>query len=157
MFSENDILQGFGIHPHQVVLNFLASQHLHFVDDQELNPIAYAEQFADPDPLKAQPPEELLTRARMLLSTEIGKDPLLRNEFRKLYREEAQITVEPTERGVSKIDERHPYFVSLSCVVRRNKLMPYSRISNTCIERTLRTCWNLPNFSIFSPPKPSIW
>ncbi|KAK2466864.1 hypothetical protein APHAL10511_001122 [Amanita phalloides] len=104
------LAQGFGIQPHQVVLNFLASQRLHFVDDQELNPTAYAEQFADPDPLKAQPPEDLLSRARMLLSTEIGKDPLLRNEFRKLFREEAQITVEPTERGILKIDERHPYF-----------------------------------------------
>ncbi|KAF8625819.1 hypothetical protein AX15_005199 [Amanita polypyramis BW_CC] len=104
------LAQGFGIQPHHVVLNFLASQRLHFVDDQELNPIVYAEQFADPDPLKAQAPEELLSRARMLLSTEIGKDSLLRNEFRKLFREEAQITVEPTERGVAKIDERHPYF-----------------------------------------------
>lgn len=104
------LAQGFGIQPHQVVLNFLASQRLHFVDDQELNPVVYAEQFADPDPLRAQPPEELLGRARMLLSTEIGKDPLLRDEFRKLFREEAQITVEPTERGIAKIDERHPYF-----------------------------------------------
>lgn len=100
------------------MLNFLASQRLHFVDDQELNPIVYAEQFADPDPLKAQPPEELLNRARMLLSTEIGKDPMLRNEFRKLYKDEAQITVEPTERGVAKIDEKHPYFVSNTHAVR---------------------------------------
>lgn len=104
------LAQGFGIQPHQVVLNFLASQRLHFVDDQELNPIVYAEQFADPDPLKAQPPEELLARARMLLSTELGKDPLLRNEFRKLFKEEAQISVEPTDRGNLKIDECHPYF-----------------------------------------------
>jgi len=75
-----------------------------------LNPIVYAEQFVDPDPLKAQQPEELLARARMLLATELGKDPLLRNEFRKLFRDEAQISVEPTDRGNLKIDERHPYF-----------------------------------------------
>ena len=33
---------------------------LHFVDDQEFNPLAYAEQFKDSDPAKAQSPEELL-------------------------------------------------------------------------------------------------
>ncbi|TFK42525.1 transcription elongation factor SPT6 [Crucibulum laeve] len=104
------LAQGFGIQPHQVVLNFMASRHIHFVDDQELNPIVYAEQFADPDPSKAQSPEELLRRARMILSTELGKDPLLRNQMRKRFKEEAQISVEPTERGISKIDEHHPYF-----------------------------------------------
>ncbi|PFH54298.1 hypothetical protein AMATHDRAFT_135887 [Amanita thiersii Skay4041] len=104
------LAQGFGLQSYQVVLNFMASQRVHFVDDQELNPLVYAEQFADPDPLKARPPEELLGRARMLLSTELGKDPLLRNEARKLFKDEAQITVEPTERGIAKIDEHHPYY-----------------------------------------------
>lgn len=85
---------------------------MHFVDDQELNPTVYAEQFADPEPTKALSPEELLARARMLLATELGKDPLLRNHVRKLFKDEAQISVEPTERGISKIDEHHPYFVS---------------------------------------------
>ncbi|KAF8892531.1 SH2 domain-containing protein [Infundibulicybe gibba] len=104
------LAQGFGIAPHQVVLNFRASHHLHFVDDQELNPVVYAEQFADPDPSKAQLPEELLRRARMIISTELGKDPLLRNEMRRLFKEEARISVEPTERGITKIDDHHLYF-----------------------------------------------
>ena len=74
--------------------------------------MAYAEQFEDSDPAKAQPPEELLRKARMILSTELGKDPLLRSQMRKLFKEEALLTVEPTERGITKIDENHPYFVS---------------------------------------------
>ena len=90
----------------------MASNHVHFVDDQDLNPVVYAEQFADPDPTKAQPPEELLRRARMILSTELGKDPLLRNQIRKLFQQEARVSVEPTERGTTKIDEHHLYFVS---------------------------------------------
>jgi len=107
------VQQGFGIQPHQVVLNFIASHHVHFVEDQELNPIVYAEQFADPDPTKAQnqTPGELLRRARMILSTELGKDPLLRNQMRKMFKEETKISVEPTDRGITKIDEHHPYFV----------------------------------------------
>ncbi|KAG6900843.1 hypothetical protein C0993_009961 [Termitomyces sp. T159_Od127] len=105
------LAEGFGLQSHQIVLNFLSpDQRLHFVDDQELNPLVFAEQFIDPDPLKAQPAEELLRRARLILSTELGKDPLLRNQIRKVFQEEARISVEPTERGVTKIDEHHRYF-----------------------------------------------
>ncbi|KAF9564591.1 transcription elongation factor SPT6 [Agrocybe pediades] len=104
------LAESFGIQPHQVVLNFLAQRHVHFLDDMDFNPIACAEQFADPDPTKAQNPEELLRKARMILSTELGKDPLLRSQIRKVFKEEARVTVEPTERGISKIDDNHPYF-----------------------------------------------
>jgi transcription elongation factor SPT6 len=45
------------------------------VDDQDLAPEAYAEQFMDPDPAKALPASELLRRARMIIATELGKDP----------------------------------------------------------------------------------
>ncbi|KAJ6596967.1 transcription elongation factor SPT6 [Mycena vulgaris] len=100
------LAQGFGIQAHEVVLNFLANnQRVHFVEDQELNPMVYAEQFVSPDPLKAMLPEELLRRARMIVATELGKDPLLRDHMRKLFRDEARVTVEPTEHGVSKIHE----------------------------------------------------
>jgi transcription elongation factor SPT6 len=94
--------------------------------------MAYAEQFSDPDASIAQPPDELLRRARMILSTELGKDPLLRHAVRDLFKREAIISVLPTDRGISKIDEHHEYFVSLlsinfSC----NVLCTFLRISNT--------------------------
>jgi transcription elongation factor SPT6 len=98
---------------HQIVKNFNEGRHHHFVDDADVNPVACAEQFVDPDPIKAQTPEDLLKRARLVLSTELGKDPLLRSHVRALFREEARITVEPTERGIYKIDGSHPYFASL--------------------------------------------
>ncbi|KZT26523.1 transcription elongation factor Spt6 [Neolentinus lepideus HHB14362 ss-1] len=104
------LAQGFGIQPHEIVLNFLASDNAHFVEDQEVNPVAYAEQFADPDPTKAQPPEELLRRARLIISTELGKDPLLRQEMRNVFKAEARVSVSPTDRGITKIDEHHPYY-----------------------------------------------
>ncbi|KAG5645250.1 hypothetical protein DXG03_006667 [Asterophora parasitica] len=104
------LAEGFGIQPHEVVLNFMSTTRVHFVDDQELNPVVYAEQFCDPDPTKAQDPEDLLRRAQLIFSTELGKDPLLRNKMRKLFQEEARISVEPTERGITKIDEHHLYF-----------------------------------------------
>ncbi|KZT70155.1 transcription elongation factor Spt6 [Daedalea quercina L-15889] len=104
------LAEGYGIQPHQVVLNFMSNAHTHFVEDPELNPHAYAEQFADPDASRTQPAEELLGRARMIIATELGKDPLLRHKIREVFKNDAVVSVLPTERGVAKIDEFHPFF-----------------------------------------------
>ncbi|KAH9935008.1 transcription elongation factor Spt6 [Fomitopsis serialis] len=104
------LAEGYGIEPHQVVLNFIHEAHTHFVEDHELNPQTYAEQFADPDASRAQPAEELLGRARMILATELGKDPLLRHKIREAFKAGAVVSVSPTERGIAKIDDHHPFF-----------------------------------------------
>lgn len=92
-------------------MNFMASDHAHFVEDQELSPQAYAEQFTELDDTKNQTPEELLVRARMILGTELGKDPLLRQQMREIFKREARVTVVPTDKGKAKIDEHHTYYV----------------------------------------------
>ncbi|KAF7969884.1 hypothetical protein HWV62_25605 [Athelia sp. TMB] len=104
------LADGFGIKAHEVVQNFIANTRVHYPEDQDLNPMVYAEQFSDPDATVAQPPEELLRRARMILSTELGKDPLLRNSMRDIFKREAEISVLPTDRGVSKITEHGEFF-----------------------------------------------
>ncbi|KAF8447735.1 SH2 domain-containing protein [Boletus edulis BED1] len=104
------LADGFGIRPHEVVQNFIANDRPNFVEDQELNPVAFAEQFTTPESVVSQAPEEVLRRARMILATELGKDPLLRQSMRDLFKTEAQISIQPTDRGINKIDEHHPYF-----------------------------------------------
>ena len=84
---------------------------VHFVEDADLPPASHAEQFVDPDPTKAPPAEELLRQARMILATELSADPVLRQEIRKLFKTNGQISVLPTERGKMKIDDFHPYNV----------------------------------------------
>ena len=79
--------------------------------EQELSPLAYAEQFVDPDPTKALPADELLRRARMILATELGKDPLLRQEIRAVFKTAAQVSVVPTERGAVKVKDDEPFYV----------------------------------------------
>jgi len=106
------VASGFGIEAHHVVQNFMTSSHLHDIEDPELGPLAFADQYVDPNPGKAVPAEELLSRARLILATELGKDPLLRSAIRKRFKEDALISVEPTERGLTKIDDHHPYYVS---------------------------------------------
>ena len=83
------------------------------MEEQDTEPLVFADQFVDPDPTKALTPEELLRRARMILATELGKDPILRQEMRNRFKAEALISVRPTERGIAKIDEFHPFFVRL--------------------------------------------
>ncbi|EJD52929.1 hypothetical protein AURDEDRAFT_110772 [Auricularia subglabra TFB-10046 SS5] len=102
------LAEGYGLSAQNVVLNFLASTRQHFVDDQEVPPLEYAEQFIDP----AAPadPKDQLAKARMILATELGKDPLLRQEARTLFKSFAVLSVIPTEKGIAKINEFHPYY-----------------------------------------------
>ena len=101
----------------------------------------YAEQFEDSDPAKGQSPEELLQKARMLFSTELGKDPLLRSQMRKLFKE-ARVTA---ERGITKIDENYPYFVSCSCFRSDSKLI-ISRTSKYLYQKPINNMLNSGQF-----------
>ncbi|KAJ7905577.1 transcription elongation factor SPT6 [Mycena olivaceomarginata] len=143
------LAQGFGLEAHEVVLNFLANDRVHFVQDQELNPLVYAEQFASPDPLTALPAEELLRRARMIMATELGKDPLLRDHMRRLFRDEARVSVEPTEHGVSKISEFDKYFSFKYLYQKPVKEMLDSSQFLLMLEAEAK---NLITISIFLPP-----
>jgi transcription elongation factor SPT6 len=96
----------------------MASGHsVHFVEDNDLSPLAFAEQYVDPDPTKAQNPEILLRQARMILATELGVDPLLRKYVRDQFKLHAQFSVLPTERGQAKIDEYSFQFVSFQIIL----------------------------------------
>ncbi|GAB1517748.1 Transcription elongation factor spt6 [Rhizoctonia solani] len=93
----------FGLPPHQIAINF-SGQKVHFPDDQDLPPRAYAEQFITESCPTA---EEALTTARMIIATELGRDPQLREAIRNQFKEQALLSCEPTEKGKTKIDEAH--------------------------------------------------
>ncbi|KAI0273742.1 transcription elongation factor Spt6 [Gloeopeniophorella convolvens] len=104
------LAEGFGIKPHEIVMNLVSGTKSYWVDDQDLAPELFAEQFVDPDPVKAQPVSDLLQRARMIIATELGKDPLLRQVVRQRFKNGARVSVQPTDRGLAKINEHHQYF-----------------------------------------------
>ncbi|TRM62754.1 SH2 domain-containing protein [Schizophyllum amplum] len=108
------VAQGLGFTANQIVENYNSvSQNekpVHFADEIDINPIAFAEQYVDPDPANAKSPEEMLAQARMILSTELGKDPILRQAMRDIFKVKAIVSVSPTDRGIVKIDSTHPYF-----------------------------------------------
>jgi hypothetical protein len=71
----------------------------------------------EPSPSKEVSGQEMLDRARLLIAMELGKDPLLRSEVRGLFKESAQLSCLPTEKGLIKVDEHHPFYVcfKLAC------------------------------------------
>ncbi|KIY43359.1 hypothetical protein FISHEDRAFT_53087 [Fistulina hepatica ATCC 64428] len=105
------LARGFGIEPSQVVSNYTSSMTVHYPNDLDINPIAYAEQFLTEGMHSLCLAQAILASARMIMSTELGKDPILREEIRKLFKDNSLVSVRPTERGITKIDEHHPYYV----------------------------------------------
>jgi transcription elongation factor SPT6 len=85
----------------------------YFVEDQDLPPSVYAEAYGDPNQEQSSYPDQLLQQARMLIAFELGKDPLLRKDIRERFKEDGVVSVTPTERGLTKIDEHHLFYVSL--------------------------------------------
>jgi transcription elongation factor SPT6 len=56
--------------------------------------------------------DKILKRAKLLVATEISKDPLMRKEIREIFKRSAEVSCYPTDKGLVKIDEHHPYYVS---------------------------------------------
>lgn len=80
---------------------------------------AFAEQFTNPKSVASQTPKEMLCRARMILVIEVRKDPLLLQSMLNLFKTKAQISVQPTDLGVNKIDKHHPHFLTSFVAIKR--------------------------------------
>jgi transcription elongation factor SPT6 len=102
--------QEFGARITHVVLNYQTQRKDQLIDDYPGEPEAFAEEFVETG--GAPDAETALIRARMILATELGKDPILRQEVRKLFKAHALVSCSPTDRGIAKIDEHNPFFVS---------------------------------------------
>ena len=90
--------------------NIALNQKGRLTEDNELAPLQLAEEFVNDHP-GVTTPDDALRTARFLIATELGRDPQLRKLAREKFKTSALITVRPTEKGTSKIDEQHPYAV----------------------------------------------
>lgn len=48
----------------------------------------------------------------MIHEHEISRDPMIKRETRRYFKEYGVVSVSPTEKGISKIDQMNPYYVS---------------------------------------------
>ena len=98
-----------GLSSSQLAANVAGGIRQHVPDDEAVPPLAVAEEYVHTVP-GAVDATATLALARTLLAHEIGKEPALRREVRALFRLSALVDVEPTERGMTAIDEGHPYY-----------------------------------------------
>ncbi|KIO20227.1 hypothetical protein M407DRAFT_30136 [Tulasnella calospora MUT 4182] len=104
------LAEGFGISSAEIVRNFISKAKKSSTTDQDVTPVAYANEFVTDGPAGViRDAEKQLELARLIIATEIGKDPVLRQRIRTLFEGSAVISCLPTERGNEKIDEFHPY------------------------------------------------
>lgn len=88
----------------------IANNKIHPTRDEAVEPALYAEQFLSADGSGPNAAQQLAL-ARTIIATELGKDPLMRKEIRSVFTRDGVVTVLPTERGLEKIDDYHPYYV----------------------------------------------
>ena len=104
----SELAKNFGLTSDQLAANITSHTRQHSPSDPQESPFKFAEQFTG-SAWGAHSPEIALAKAKMLLSQEIGKDPILKREIRQLFKDAAEINIEPTERGMTVIDDQHPY------------------------------------------------
>lgn len=107
----SELSKRFSISSSELAENFVAGStaRRYFPEDEPSAPEDLAQQFIDVG-AGAGSADAALKLAKFLASHEVGKEPMLKREIRKLYRDFAHMTVKPTERGQIKIDEEHPYW-----------------------------------------------
>lgn len=107
----SELAKKLGISASELGENFLAGMAArpYFPEDDAKAPEALAEEFVNVQS-GARNADQALNLAKILVSHEVGREPLLKREARRLFRDHATVTVRPTERGQLKIDEEHPYW-----------------------------------------------
>ncbi|KAL4401577.1 Transcription elongation factor Spt6 [Malassezia pachydermatis] len=103
------LVQRMGLSSSQLAANVAGDLRHHVPEDEALAPSAVAEEYVGTAP-GAVDAKAVLALARTMLAHEIGKEPALRREVRTMFRTSALLDVEPTERGMTRIDETHPYY-----------------------------------------------
>lgn len=101
-----NLVRAIGVTAHQFAENVESNTKRHYAEDPDQHPedlaLSYAEGFKDA--------QDVLRHARNIYVQELLHDPILRRSMRLSYRDIAELNVEPTERGISQIDEFHPYY-----------------------------------------------
>ncbi|KNE90249.1 hypothetical protein PSTG_16290 [Puccinia striiformis f. sp. tritici PST-78] len=105
----NHLSKEIGISARQLTVNFLSREKVHQKENPPLHPLSYAETYCDPE-TEFEEPKKAIEAAKFVISTDVGRDPLLKKHVRHLFQNHGVVTVTPTESGMHKINELHPYF-----------------------------------------------
>lgn len=102
----------FGVSPSALVKAFMEIEPAPVVEDAVNAPDAEAYEMTQSSTTAFKDERTLAGAARHLLVSQLSADPLMRQHLRQMYEGMASVSVKPTERGQTVIDEGHPYAVS---------------------------------------------
>ncbi|KAG0236910.1 Transcription elongation factor spt6 [Actinomortierella wolfii] len=103
----DEFIKAFGLTASQFGANLLDNAKLHFPDDIHVLPEEAAQPYVA---LGFRSAERVVTAAVHMIAQEIAVDPRVRKALRSKYETAACVTVTPTEKGETAIDELHPYY-----------------------------------------------
>ncbi|KAJ2991544.1 Transcription elongation factor spt6 [Globomyces sp. JEL0801] len=96
----------FNINQSDFINSVTGRQSLHFPENHDESPLDAAASFVCQ---RFPTPELVLKAGKNILSRQISIYPELRAFVRKVYKHDAVVVVEPTEKGLKEIDQFHPY------------------------------------------------
>ena len=97
----------FGLPPEHFAKNLSEEYQIYEVDQEPTEASVVAAEYVGD---KFQTTEEVLKAAQLMVAIQLAREPLLRESVRKMYREKAKISVQPTKKGIKLIDENHPIY-----------------------------------------------
>ncbi|KAF9917029.1 Transcription elongation factor spt6 [Lobosporangium transversale] len=102
-----DYIKDFGLSAREFGTNLLEENKRHFPEDVAISPHEAAEKYVE----RGFPStDRVVVMAMSMISQEVAVDPQVRKAVRQKYESAACVTVTPTEKGMTVIDELHPYY-----------------------------------------------
>ncbi|KAG0052609.1 Transcription elongation factor spt6 [Gryganskiella cystojenkinii] len=105
----NGFIKDFGLSAQEFGANVAQGGKRFYPDDASVEPKDAAQNFVT-DQGGFNLPDRVITLAMNMIAQEIAVDPQVRKTIRSRYDNQACVTVTPTEKGQSIIDELHPYY-----------------------------------------------
>ncbi|KAG0349604.1 Transcription elongation factor spt6 [Podila humilis] len=103
----DDFIKDFALSAREFGTNVLEGNKRHYPDDVSMAPEEAASAFVGSTFASA---DRVISIAISMIAQEISVDPQVRKAIRSTYESTACVTVTPTEKGATVIDELHPYY-----------------------------------------------
>ncbi|ODN05104.1 Transcription elongation factor SPT6 [Orchesella cincta] len=103
----DSFLTKFGLSPEKFAENLRDNYQRHEVDQHSSEPLEAAKEMLSE---RLKTPEEVLKAAKLMMATQISREPDVRRCVREVFFERATISCHPTTKGQKEIDEAHPCF-----------------------------------------------
>ncbi|ORX89548.1 transcription elongation factor Spt6 [Basidiobolus meristosporus CBS 931.73] len=103
----SEFAKKFGIRAHEFGVNFSDGTRQYFPDDLHEHAEEMAVKFVS---ASFSSPQLVLKAAKSMIAQQISFDPQVRKALRLYYEYNSSVTVIPTDSGIARIDEYHPYY-----------------------------------------------